>query len=184
MSRVRSSRSMIYRLTLNAMFVAIHVILGLVPSEFSLQSLPVLVCAFLLSPADAIAVSFLGSFIEQLRWGLGITTVFWVLPWLVFGLVAGVGAYLIRRRERPWKMILVIVLSELVLNIGNTVALVSLGFVALNMTSPWLFLLGFLSRMPQALLRAVLSSILIPLLLPPVRRALAKARLSSTNDRR
>ncbi len=174
MNKLRSSRSMLYRLTLDAMFVAINVVLGMVNSEISWQSLPVLVCAFLMRPGNAIVVSLLGSFVEQLRWGLGFATVLYMLPWLLFGILCGFGAMWWRRDPKIWKSTLVIVVAELVLNLSNTAVLLYLGYAVIDLSSPWLTFWGFLLRTPQALVRAVLSSVTVPLLLPPLQKALAK----------
>ncbi len=183
MNRIKASRSVLYRLTLDAMFLAIYVVFSIgIPSQISWASLPILLCAFLLSPGDTVAIATIGSFIEQLTYGLGVTTIFWMLPWVAFALCAGLGAALVRRRERLWKMITVIVVSELLLSLCNSIALFGLGFAILDMSSPWMILLGFVTRMPQGVIRAVVSSVVIPILLPPVRRVLAKTRPSSTND--
>ncbi len=182
MSSIRSSRRVIYRLTLDAMFVALNVLFGLLPSEISWQSLPVLLAAFLFSPGDAVTVAVLGSFIEQIRFGLSAVSLLWMMPWLVVGLFAGLGAYVLRRHERVWKIVLVVVISELLLSTCNTVALLATGSLLLDLSSPWLIVVAFATRIPQALIRSILSAVVVPLLLPPVRRALAKTRPSSTNS--
>lgn len=170
-----SARPKIYRIALVAMFIAIHVILSMVPSEVSWASLPVLVCAFLLGPIDTVTVAVFGSFIEQLQYGINIATVFWILPWLIFGLVAGFLAWFIRKgNERVWKIVLVIVVSELILNIANTAALCGFGYVAIDFSAPHLVLLAFIVRMPHAIIRAVLSSVAIPLLIRPLRRTIER----------
>lgn len=179
-----SARSALYRMTLDAMFIAVHAVMGLVPSEFSWQSLPVLLCAFLLTPADAVTVAVIGSFLEQLQYGIAFGTIIWILPWAVFGAVAGIGAYLVRHSRHLWLKIVVIVSSELVLNLCNTAALCWFGYVTLDVSSVWLVLLAFVVRMPQALIRAGLSSVVIPLLLPPLKKTLKRfyVQTSSTTD--
>ncbi len=172
-----ASRSKIYRIALIAMLVAIHVILGLVPSELSWQSLPVLICAFLLGPVDTVTVAVMGSFIEQIRYGLNFAAIFWMLPWLVFGVVAGLLAWWSRRgNERIWKIVLAIIVSELVLNVANTTALVGFGFVSMDFSAPHLVVWAYVLRMPQAIIRAILSSFVIPLLIRPLRRTLERLR--------
>ncbi len=177
-----SARSKIYRISLDAVLLAINVVMNVaVPSEFSWASLPVLLCAFLMSPGDALAVAALGSFIEQLFYGLNATTVLWILPWVVFAAFVGFGAALARRHERMWCMVLVIVAGELVLNICNTSVLLYFGYVQMDpaqftegLAMPLVAVLTYLVRMPQAVIRAVLSAIVVPLLLPPLRRVLKR----------
>ncbi len=176
MNKIQSFRSTAYRLTLDAMFVAINVAFGMLPSEISWQSLPVLLCAFLMRPGDAIAVSLLGSFIEQMRYGLNFMSLFWMLPWALFGLVAGFGAMWCRKNPKffsqLFKSIVLIVACELLLNFSNTAVLLYLGYLVMDASSLWLVLGGFLLRTPLALIRAVLSSVTVPLLLPPLRKQL------------
>ncbi len=169
-----SARSALYRMTLNAMFIAVHVVMGLVPSEFSWQSLPVLLCAFLLTPGDAVTVAVIGSFIEQLHYGIGFGTIVWILPWAVFGAVAGFGAYFIRHSRHVWLKVAVIIVSEVVLNLCNTAALCYFGYVTLDVSSVWLVVMAFIVRMPHALIRAGLSSVVVPLLLPPLKKVLKR----------
>ncbi len=177
-----SARSKIYRISLDAVLLAVNVVMNVaIPSELSWASLPVLLAAFLLRPADAVAVAVLGSFIEQLTYGLGFATVIWMLPWAVFSVFVGLGAALARRRQRLFPMMLVIVVGELLLNVCNTSALLYFGYVTVDpsafaegLAMPLVVLLTYLVRMPQAVVRAVLSAVVMPLLLPPLRRVLAK----------
>ncbi len=169
-----SARAKIYRISLSAMFLAFHVVLSLVPSVASWASLPVILCAFLIGPIDAIVVAVIGSFIEQLQYGINVTTLIWMLPWVIFGVFVGVCAYVIRKRERRWLVMLVIVLAELLLNVANTTAMLNLGYLTVESFSLAVLIPLYLLRMPHALIRAVLSAIVIPFLLPPLRRALAK----------
>lgn len=172
-----SARSKIYRIALDAMLIAIFVILSMVPSEISWASLPVFVCAFLLGPADAVVIAVCGSFIEQLWYGINATTVLWMLPWALFSLFVGLMAFAIRKKTRVWKMIVIIVIAELLLNLANTTVLCFLGYLSLDFSAELgALLLLYLGRMPQAIIRAVLSSVAVPLLIPPLRKALSRIR--------
>ncbi len=177
-----SARSKIYRIALDAVLLAVNVVMNVaVPSEFSWASLPVLLCAFLMRPADAVAVATIGSFIEQLFYGLNYTTVFWMLPWVVFSLYVGIGASLARRSRHFFWTIFVLVTGELLLNICNTTALLGFGYVHIDPSAfssglpmPLVAILTYIVRMPQAAIRAVLSAVVVPLLLPPLRRVLSR----------
>ncbi len=177
-----SARSKIYRIALDAVLLAVNVVMNVaVPSELSWASLPVLLCAFLLRPADAVAVATIGSFIEQLFYGLNYTTVFWMLPWVIFSLYVGIGALLARRSRHFFWTAFVLVTGELLLNICNTTALLGFGYVHIDPSAfagglpmPLVAILTYLVRMPQAAVRAVLSAVVVPLLLPPLRRVLSK----------
>ena len=91
---VRSSRLGVYRISIDALFVALYVILGTVLSfkipgaiQISLSTLPILLVAFLLTPADAAAVALLGTFLEQILdpSPFGFSTLpIWLIPGVVY----------------------------------------------------------------------------------------------------
>ena len=175
MNRSVSARKHVYRLTLDAMMIAIFVVLNMVPSEISWASLPILLCAFLIGPVDTVVIALCGSFIEQMWYGLSFYSLIWMLPWLAFSLFVGLLAFAIRKNERIWKLIPIVVCGEILLNVANTLALCYFGYVSIDFSAaPHLVLWAFILRMPQALIRATLSSVVVPLLLPPLRRVLAK----------
>ena len=89
-----------------------------------------------------------------------------------------------RKNEKVWKIILIIVFAELLLNVGNTSALLYFGYVSIDPASfsaglpMWtVAVLTYVVRMPHAVIRAVLSSIAVPLLLTPLRKVLERMRL-------
>ena len=58
--------------------------------KITVDSLPILVAALLLGPLDGLAVGLIGSFLNQmLTYGLTVTTVLWILPAGIRGLVVG-----------------------------------------------------------------------------------------------
>lgn len=85
------------RLTLNAMLVALYVLLGFwkIPVgnilRVNLASFAVVVCAVIFSPVDGLIVGFLGEFLSQILgpYGLTPTTLLWVLPEAARGLLLG-----------------------------------------------------------------------------------------------
>lgn len=175
-----SARLNAVRITLTAMMIALFAVLSLVPSEVSWASLVGLLCAFLFGPIETLTVVLCGSFIEQLWYGISWYSLLWMLPWALFGLCCGLGAYRIRssnsKHAAVWTVV-IIVISELLLNVANTTVLCYMGYVTIDFSqAPYLILWAYLLRMPHALIRAVLSSVAVPLLLPPLRRALQKHR--------
>ncbi|MBR5310233.1 MAG: ECF transporter S component [Oscillospiraceae bacterium] len=87
------------RLVTNAMLIAMYVVLSLVATinlgtmKFTLDSLPIIVGAALFGPIDGMLIGLLGSFTNQLiTWGLGPTTVLWIIPAAVRGLLIGLYA--------------------------------------------------------------------------------------------
>ena len=87
------------RLVTNAMLIAMYVVLSLVATinlgnmKFTLDSLPILVGAALFGPVDGMLIGLLGSFTNQmLTYGFGPTTILWVIPAAVRGLLVGLFA--------------------------------------------------------------------------------------------
>ncbi len=87
------------RLVTNAMLIAMYVVLSLVATinagnmKFTLDSLPIIVGAALFGPVDGMLIGLCGSFINQLiTWGLTPTTVLWIIPAGVRGLLIGLYA--------------------------------------------------------------------------------------------
>jgi ECF transporter S component (folate family) len=83
------------RLAADAMLAAMFVCLSLVSislpnMKITLDSLPVLVAAFLFGPLDGLAVGLTGSFLNQmLTYGFTATTLLWILPAGLRGLLVG-----------------------------------------------------------------------------------------------
>ncbi len=181
-----SARSKIYRIALDALFVALYVILGTFLSfkipgaiQISFSTLPILLCAFLFRPSDAVAVAVVGNFLEQVidpsPYGFA-TLPIWLIPGVLTALVAALGARRARLASSPkasavWTVI-GIVCAEFVLTLLNTGALYLDGYLldysvkALHLLLP--------TRLLNALVRSILSCVLVPLLLPPLRRAFAR----------
>lgn len=170
------------RLCFDAMFIALYVVLASFLSykalifEISFQSLPILLCAFLFGPVDTVVVALCGSFIEQLLYGLDATTLLWMVPVILQALFVGLLAFLVRKHPKVWKQVVIIVSAELFLNIANSCSLYYCGYFLSDVTSPWLLIVGFATRTPIAIGRAILSAIIVPLLLPPLSRALHRQK--------
>lgn len=183
-----SARKKIYRLAIDAIFIALYVILGTffsfkIPGaiQISFSSLPILLCAFLLRPADAVSVAVLGTFLEQVidpsPYGFA-TLAIWLIPGAVQALIAAFGAKTVTLAKSKATALaflaLFIVCAEISLTLFNTAALYLDGYLlhypvkALHLLMPM--------RLLNALVRCVISCILIPLLLPPLRKVLQRMR--------
>ena len=91
------------RLAANAILIAIFFVLSLLSVEIAgvkitFDSLPVVLAAMLFGPVDAFLVGFLGAFLEQMiKYGFSVTTLLWVIPPAVRGLVVGLCTIGLRR---------------------------------------------------------------------------------------
>ncbi|MBQ8432297.1 MAG: ECF transporter S component [Clostridia bacterium] len=183
-----SARSKIYRIVLDALFVALYVILGTFLSfkipgaiQISVSTLPILLCAFLFRPSDAVAVAVVGNFLEQVidpsPYGFA-TLLIWLIPGALTALVASMGARRASAAASPKTAavltVVTIVCAEFLLTVLNTGALYLDGYLlgysvkALHLLLP--------TRLLNALVRSVLSCVLVPLLLPTLRRVFARQR--------
>lgn len=181
-----SARSKILRLAMNALFVALYVILGTFLSfkipgavQISFSTVPLLLCAFLFSPVDAVTVAVLGTFLEQILdpspYGF-MTLPMWLIPGAMLGLVASLGAMRVRKAKSTRSAILLTVATvacaEVLLTVLNTVALYIDGYLldyavkALHLLLP--------TRAINCLVRAMISCVLCLSLVPPLRRQLEK----------
>ena len=87
------------RLTMNAVFIAIYVVLDMFSVyignyiKLSFASFPLLVASLLFGILDGVLVAGLGEFIYQLlMYGLGPTTLLWMMPPILHALIVGLYA--------------------------------------------------------------------------------------------
>lgn len=180
MQNSNSRRPLIYRLTVDAMLAAVYVLLahffavnlGFITLSWS--TLPLLLVAFLFGISDALCVAFIGSLVEQLLYGLDATTPIWLLIPVLFALVAGLGSKITQKNKNTALLVAVIIAVELAYTLINSAGIVLgdtvyTGSLAGALTTT-------LAKMPVRLancaVRAALSAITLPLLLPQIRRAL------------
>ena len=181
-----SARSKIYRLAMNALFVALYFILGTYLSfkipgavQISFSTIPLLLCAFLFTPVDAVTVAVLGTLLEQILdpspYGF-MTLPMWLVPNAVLALVVALGAIRIRKMEsRKTALVctaVLIVCAEVLLTALNTAALYVDGYIlgysvkALHLLLP--------TRVANCFVRAAISCVVCLALIPPLRRQLKK----------
>ncbi len=163
------------RITTDAVLVALYVVFAAVFAvklpfaEISLASIPILMCALLFGIGDVLIVSILGSFIEQMLGGFGltVTTPLWMAPVILQGAVAAL-LFFIFKKDKIWKIVFAIVCAELLLTVTNTAVLYLDGAImhypvkALHAIAP--------TRLINGLLRTVASSITLSLLYRPLQR--------------
>lgn len=90
------------QLTIDAMLCAMCAVLGYVALDLgsiklTFESLPVLLGALLFGPVDGMFIGGIGTLLYQLvRYGVTATTLLWILPYVVCGLLVGAWA---RKRD-------------------------------------------------------------------------------------
>lgn len=122
--------SMILRLATNAMLAALCAALGYVSIDLgniklTLEGFPILLGALMFGPVDGMAIAFVGTFLSQLlRYGITMTTLLWILPYVIAALAVGLyakgNAFDMTRKQ----VILIALVGEFLILVFNTVALV------------------------------------------------------------
>ena len=95
--QLQNSRFPVRRLVLDAVLIALYVLLGFLKIpignmlRINLASFAVTVCAVAFSPIDGLIVGFMGEFLSQILgpYGMTPTTALWALPEAVRGLLLG-----------------------------------------------------------------------------------------------
>lgn len=117
------------RMTLNAVLAAMCAVLGAVSLDFgsiklTLESVPVLIGALLFGPVSGMAIGFVGTLSYQLiRYGVSATTLLWILPYVVCGLVVGLYSKKHEFKLTRLQTVLIVIIAELMVTTLNTGAL-------------------------------------------------------------
>lgn len=126
----RKERFTTKKIVMIAMLTAVYVILCLVGTirlwwmNISVATLPLILAALLFGPVGGLFVGLLGSFLEQLlTYGLMATTVLWLVPNTVRGLLLGI--YFKKKNYRPNRaqLIAALVVAALITTALNTVVM-------------------------------------------------------------
>jgi ECF transporter S component (folate family) len=99
-----------FRLASDALLIALYFVLSFFTSRLvlggvriSFAALPLVICAMLYGPWDALLVGLLGEFLTQLlAWGLTATTALWCIPEALRGLMLGLGALAFAGKMPPY----------------------------------------------------------------------------------
>ena len=163
------------QITLNAVLAAMCAVLGAISLDFgnikiSFEGLPVMIGALLFGPVDGFLIGGIGTLIYQvLRYGFEITTMLWVLPYALCGII--MGAYAKKRGFNLTKkqMAFIVCLGCVLIFLINTASLVVYSMVY-QLNTP-VFILGALPvRILVCIINAVGYSAVMPILIKSVRR--------------
>lgn len=110
----------------DSMLAAMCAVLGTVALDagnlkITLESVPIIVGALLFGSLDGAAIGFVGALVYQLlRYGVSVTTLLWVLPYVVCGLIIGLYAQKRGFSLSTKQTIIIVVIAELVVTTLNT----------------------------------------------------------------
>lgn len=167
--------SKILRLAIDAMLAAMYVVLSLISISFpnmkiTLDSLPILIGAALLGPLDGMSIGLIGSFINQMiTYGFSVTTLLWILPAGVRGLMVGAYAKHKKFEMTRTQTVFITVLSALVVTALNTLVM----YIDSKIFGYYSYAYVFGAMIPRIIagvITAVVFAVLLPELLKILRR--------------
>lgn len=115
------------QLTTDAMLCALCAVLGYVALDLgniklTFESLPVLLGGLLFGPIDGMLIGGVGTLLYQLlRYGISATTLLWIVPYVVCGLAAGLGAKMDHFHLDRARTVLLALSAELAVTGLNTI---------------------------------------------------------------
>lgn len=138
--------------------------------KLPLSGLPIIVAALMCGPLMGAAVGLVGTFLTQLiTYGLGPTTVLWILPAAVRGLAVGLLFLAFRRSMKVTWLTLEIVISSLLVTAANT--------LVIYLDSVFYGYYSFATVFGGLVLRIVIgvvSSVVFAIIVPPIVGAIEK----------
>ena len=136
--------------------------------KVSISGLPVIIVALFCGPWWGAATGFIGAFIGQMiSYGMGPTTLLWVLPAMARGLSMGYLFRLFKRSTKPGILTIETCISSLIVTALNTVAL---------LIDQWMY--GYSSyyaiwiAVPGRIIAGILTAIIFSLMLPTILNSL------------
>lgn len=168
-----------------ALLIALHVVLGLVSLTFgnmkvTFDGLPIIISAICFGPVWGTLTGLLGAFLAQLlTYGITATTVLWILPAAMRGLV--VGLFFLRTdpadyKQWHWKsprLLLAIILSSLLVTGVNTLVMYLDSIIYHYYSYAYVFG-ATLIRFISSLLTAIAYCVVVPLVMKPLMKFLKK----------
>ena len=175
------------RIAMNAVMIGVYVVLSMLAIpiggfKITFEHFPVVLCAVIFGPVDAMLVGGIGELFNQLTtFGVTPTTVLWVLPIVFRGLILGLcvkifkkqmDSVAIRGKKFPVVFLCVCVISGILSSFLNTFAL----YIDSKMFGYYTDALVFGSLSVRILLSSI-TSVIIGLTIKAVVHALYKSRL-------
>lgn len=161
-------------LVLSALLMAMHVILSyfsldLPLMKINLSPLPIILAGLLFGPMVGGTVGLIGSLLYQmLKFGIDPTTIFWIIPVGIRGLLIGIYAKARKFKLKVFEMIVLIITTSFIATILNTIGLYITGFV--NREEQVWYVFG--TRLLNSLMMSVICIIIVLPLIKPLRKFL------------
>ena len=167
----------IRQLSINAVLAAMCAVLGAISIDLgnikvSFEGLPVMIGALLFGPLDGFLIGGIGTFIYQiLRYGFEITTLLWVLPYALCGLVMGAYAKKKDFNLSNKQIAFIVSLCSVLIFLINTASLYIYSIV--YQLNSFLFIMGALpARIIVCIINCVAYSAIMPTLLKTAKKVI------------
>ena len=163
------------QLAIDAMLVAMCAVLGYVAVDLQVikvtfESLPILIAALMFGPIDGMLVGGVGTLIYQLlRYGVSPTTVLWMAPYIICGLLVGYVAKKNDYRLSNKQIMILVVLNELLITILNT-GVIYLDSKIFSYYFPGIVTGSLIPRLVVCVVKAVVFGAVLPVLIRSVQR--------------
>ena len=164
------------RLTILAMLIAMNVVLCLMTPikldnfKFTFEAFPILIAGLLFGPLEGLIVGFFGPFIYQMiSYGFMATTLLWVMPHAVSGLIVGLYAKARKFNYSYASVVIIAIISALIVTSLNTVAMYLASKLEGWYTPAYVF--GTLVyRFAAGIILAIIFNLILPELLRQLRK--------------
>lgn len=167
--RVKDKKYTTIRISLIALMASMCAALGFAAIDMgnikiSFESLPVIVGSFMFGPLDGLLIGSIGTLVYQIvRYGFSITTILWMLPCMISGLIVGIISAKSKFSNSRKQIFIIIFIAELWMLISNTIVLLIdskiFGYYSLA------FMIGVL---PFRILTFVIKGIIYCLIIPKI----------------
>lgn len=155
------------------MLIAIYSVLSILTPikienfKFTLEAFPILVASLLLGPIDGLIVGGVGSLVYQLLfsgYGITATTLLWVLPHAISGLVVGLYASYMKYELNFTKISFISIVSTIIVTMLNCLALY-VDAKLYGYYSPTLVFSNIVIKLLTGIILAIIYSSVLPKLL-------------------
>lgn len=159
------------------MLAAMMAVLGYVAIEsnvikITFESFPLLLAGLMFGPMDGLMVGFVGTFIYQiLKYGFAPTTILWILPYCVAGIVLGVYAKKYNYKNTPKQMLFIVIVAELIITVMNT-GVIYLDSVINHYWFPGIVSANLIMRLVVCIAEGIVFGLVIPKITTAVKKVL------------
>jgi len=165
------------RLAIDGMLCAMCAVLGYIAIDatafkVTFETVPILLAALMFGPVDGLAVGGIGTLIYQLlKYGVSATTVLWILPYVLMGLLLGLYSKKYNYKNTNKQILVAVILAELLVTVLNT------GVMYIDAVMYSYYFKGFITgslalRLVICIAKAIVFGIVIPKITTAVKKAI------------